>query len=222
MESFASDPATFIQTWLESQSRDLETILGSGPTEGMTVRQEDLRRSEFFGLPWVEEVRIFIMRLWMTRLSKFYFVRPLLFKKAYALPAKACSDADINLSLLFYFRFVFSLLYVRLARVDAKVDRDVAVNISNYTRTCLYPIYSAIVARRYGGLNVPLYLQLYNIPFQNHFKLPPRSILPYVSLAYEMNELSPDQIKLASPKRIMPKHSNVFANPDSSKLYNWP
>lgn len=55
LESFASDPATFIQTWLESQSRDLETILGSGPTEGMTVRQEDLRRSEFFGLPWVEE-----------------------------------------------------------------------------------------------------------------------------------------------------------------------
>ncbi|KAF8712550.1 hypothetical protein AX14_013008 [Amanita brunnescens Koide BX004] len=55
LESFANEPATFIQTWLESQSRDLETILGSGPTEGMTVRQEDLRRSEFFRLPWVEE-----------------------------------------------------------------------------------------------------------------------------------------------------------------------
>ncbi|KAH6904427.1 SWI/SNF complex 60 kDa subunit [Coprinopsis sp. MPI-PUGE-AT-0042] len=55
LESFANDPATFIQTWLESQSRDLESIMGSGPTEGLTVRQEELRRSEFFRLPWVEE-----------------------------------------------------------------------------------------------------------------------------------------------------------------------
>lgn len=60
LQSFADDPARFIQTWLESQSRDLETILGSGPTEGMTVRQEELRRSEFFQLPWVEEVRPFL------------------------------------------------------------------------------------------------------------------------------------------------------------------
>ncbi|PPQ81123.1 hypothetical protein CVT26_011233 [Gymnopilus dilepis] len=55
LESFANDPAQFIQTWLESQSRDLESILGSGPTEGNTIRQEELRRSEFFQLPWVEE-----------------------------------------------------------------------------------------------------------------------------------------------------------------------
>ncbi|KAF9007018.1 hypothetical protein BDQ17DRAFT_1389154 [Cyathus striatus] len=55
LESFANDPTGFIQTWLESQSRDLETILGSGPTEGATVRQEELKRSEFFQLPWVEE-----------------------------------------------------------------------------------------------------------------------------------------------------------------------
>jgi len=55
LESFANDPAQFIQTWLESQSRDLESILGHGPTEGMTVRQEELKRSEFFQLPWVEE-----------------------------------------------------------------------------------------------------------------------------------------------------------------------
>jgi SWI/SNF-related matrix-associated actin-dependent regulator of chromatin subfamily D len=41
--------------WLESQSRDLESVLGSGPSEGATVRAEDLRRSEFFKLPWVEE-----------------------------------------------------------------------------------------------------------------------------------------------------------------------
>jgi len=55
LESFAKDPAQFIQTWLESQSRDLESILGNGPMEGLTIRQEELRRSEFFQLPWVEE-----------------------------------------------------------------------------------------------------------------------------------------------------------------------
>ena len=72
------------------------------------MRQEDLRRSEFFGLPWVEEVRKFIMRRWMIWLSRFYFFRLLQFKKAYALPTKACSDADINLSIIFYVHFVFS------------------------------------------------------------------------------------------------------------------
>ncbi|KAJ7050510.1 SWI/SNF complex protein [Mycena amicta] len=55
LQSFARDPAHFIQTWLESQSRDLETVLGSGASEGLTIRQEELRRSEFFHLPWVEE-----------------------------------------------------------------------------------------------------------------------------------------------------------------------
>lgn len=55
LESFAQDPAQFIQTWLESQSRDLESIMSSGPYEGQTLRQEELKRSEFFQLPWVEE-----------------------------------------------------------------------------------------------------------------------------------------------------------------------
>lgn len=55
LRSFANDPQEFIQTWLESQSRDLESILGSGPSEGATLRQDDLRRSEYFKLPWVEE-----------------------------------------------------------------------------------------------------------------------------------------------------------------------
>ncbi|KAJ8516988.1 hypothetical protein ONZ45_g5755 [Pleurotus djamor] len=55
LESFANDPAQFIQTWLESQSRDLESILGAGATEYGTVRAEELKRSEFFRLPWVEE-----------------------------------------------------------------------------------------------------------------------------------------------------------------------
>ncbi|KAG9312916.1 SWI/SNF complex 60 kDa subunit [Chiua virens] len=55
LQSFAEDPARFIQTWLESQSRDLESVLGSGPSEGATIRAEELRRSDFFRLPWVEE-----------------------------------------------------------------------------------------------------------------------------------------------------------------------
>ncbi len=55
LNDFADNPAEFIQTWLESQSRDLESVLGSGPSEGHTVREEELKRSEFFRLPWVEE-----------------------------------------------------------------------------------------------------------------------------------------------------------------------
>ena len=55
LQSFASNPRDFIQTWLESQSRDLEAIMGSGPSVGATLRQDDLRRSEYFRLPWVEE-----------------------------------------------------------------------------------------------------------------------------------------------------------------------
>ncbi|KAH9936917.1 SWI/SNF complex 60 kDa subunit [Amylocystis lapponica] len=55
LRAFADDPREFIQTWLASQSRDLESVLGSGPSEGATARQEDLKRSEFFRLPWVEE-----------------------------------------------------------------------------------------------------------------------------------------------------------------------
>ena len=55
LTSFADDPAGFIDRWLASQSRDLESVLSSGPSEGMTVREEELKRSEFFRLPWVEE-----------------------------------------------------------------------------------------------------------------------------------------------------------------------
>jgi len=55
LQSFAGNPQEFIQTWLESQSRDLEAVLGSGPSEGATLRQDDLRRSDYFKLPWVEE-----------------------------------------------------------------------------------------------------------------------------------------------------------------------
>ncbi|KAH9170731.1 SWI/SNF complex subunit [Lactarius sanguifluus] len=55
LQSFAEEPSGFVQTWLASQSRDLESILGSGPSEGATIRKEDLSRSEFFRMPWVEE-----------------------------------------------------------------------------------------------------------------------------------------------------------------------
>jgi SWI/SNF-related matrix-associated actin-dependent regulator of chromatin subfamily D len=55
LRSFSDDPAEFIQKWLASQSKDLETVLGSGISDGATVRLEDLKRSEFFKLPWVAE-----------------------------------------------------------------------------------------------------------------------------------------------------------------------
>ncbi|PAV15930.1 SWI SNF complex 60 kDa subunit [Pyrrhoderma noxium] len=55
LESFADDPADFINKWLASQSRDLESVLAAGPSEGLSVREEELKRSEFFRLPWVEE-----------------------------------------------------------------------------------------------------------------------------------------------------------------------
>ncbi|KAH9980570.1 SWI/SNF complex subunit [Russula compacta] len=45
LSSFAEDPSV----------ADLESILGSGPSEGATIRKEDLSRSEFFRMPWVEE-----------------------------------------------------------------------------------------------------------------------------------------------------------------------
>lgn len=48
---FAADPAGFVQKWLASQSRDLEVIVGN--EHG--VKDEDLKRSDFFRMPWVEE-----------------------------------------------------------------------------------------------------------------------------------------------------------------------
>lgn len=84
LRSFSADPAAFVQTWLASQARDLDSVLGTseaailgpgggalgggaiggagsapgaGADEGPSrkVRTEELRRSEFFQLPWVEE-----------------------------------------------------------------------------------------------------------------------------------------------------------------------
>ncbi|KAG8714226.1 SWI/SNF complex component snf12 [Ceratobasidium sp. 394] len=61
-KSFAADPQRFIHRWIESQARDLDTILGQGGMAGsgnskpqVGLGDEDLRRSEFFRLPWVRE-----------------------------------------------------------------------------------------------------------------------------------------------------------------------
>lgn len=47
--NFAKDPQKFINEWLVSQSKDLETILGAE----RGVPSELIRRSEFYKMPWV-------------------------------------------------------------------------------------------------------------------------------------------------------------------------
>lgn len=54
---YSKDPANFINRWLASQARDLDAILGrqigvSGENGG-NVREEDLRRTDIFKMPWV-------------------------------------------------------------------------------------------------------------------------------------------------------------------------
>lgn len=51
-ESFSENPQQFLSEWLTSQSRDLETILGTD----RGVPDELMRRSDFFRLPWVRTV----------------------------------------------------------------------------------------------------------------------------------------------------------------------
>ncbi|KAJ1557186.1 SWI/SNF complex component snf12, partial [Cladochytrium tenue] len=50
MLAFAKDPVNFVNRWVASQSRDLETILG-----GARTGVEEMRHSEFYRRPWVEE-----------------------------------------------------------------------------------------------------------------------------------------------------------------------
>ena len=53
-----TSPSEFIQQWLATQARDLDTMLGYsiGPAgNGSSVTEEDLRRSDLFSLPWVDE-----------------------------------------------------------------------------------------------------------------------------------------------------------------------
>lgn len=59
LQAFSKDPANFINRWLASQARDLDLILGrqvgvSGENGG-NIREEDLRRTDLFKMPWVEE-----------------------------------------------------------------------------------------------------------------------------------------------------------------------
>lgn len=49
LNAFIEDPRSVVKTWLESQSHDLDIILGN--EQG--IREEDLKNSEFFSLPWV-------------------------------------------------------------------------------------------------------------------------------------------------------------------------
>lgn len=48
----------FIQNWLAAQARDLDTMLGYQVGlggNGGSVTEEDLRRSDLFNMPWVDE-----------------------------------------------------------------------------------------------------------------------------------------------------------------------
>lgn len=112
LESFANDPAQFIQTWLESQSRDLECILGSGPSEGQTVRQEELKRSEFFQLPWVEEVcksYLYILS-WVSDLMSVN--RPWRSRRVSVCRTRESHDMYRSFSWLLCIPCIFSLLFI--------------------------------------------------------------------------------------------------------------
>lgn len=48
-----------MHNWLAAQARDLDQMLGyqigAPGTNGGSVREEDLRRSDLFQMPWVDE-----------------------------------------------------------------------------------------------------------------------------------------------------------------------
>ena len=55
----SANPHAFIHNWLAAQARDLDQMLGYqigvAGANGGNVREEDLRRSDLFRLPWVDE-----------------------------------------------------------------------------------------------------------------------------------------------------------------------
>ncbi|ODO08498.1 hypothetical protein L198_00228 [Cryptococcus wingfieldii CBS 7118] len=59
LESFAANPQSFINSYLAAQARDLDLSLGyqigQATANGGSVREEDLRRSDLFQMPWVDE-----------------------------------------------------------------------------------------------------------------------------------------------------------------------
>jgi len=50
-QSLAENPKAFVNRWLESQSKDLDILLGN--EHG--IREEDLKNADFFRGPWVDE-----------------------------------------------------------------------------------------------------------------------------------------------------------------------
>ncbi len=55
----STNPQIFIQNWLAAQARDLDSMLGyqvgNPAVNGGNIREEDLRRSDLFNMPWVDE-----------------------------------------------------------------------------------------------------------------------------------------------------------------------
>lgn len=66
----STDPANFINRWLSTQARDLDLILGNQigaiGSNGGGVREEDLRRSDLFKLPWVRAADVSEVHLLTT------------------------------------------------------------------------------------------------------------------------------------------------------------
>ena len=52
LNEFSKDSATFIKNWINSQSRDMDLLLG---TEHAGVPLEDMRRADFYRRDWVNE-----------------------------------------------------------------------------------------------------------------------------------------------------------------------
>ena len=57
-ESFAADPQGHLRTWIASQARDLDALLGGGNTDSTPFSAEELKRAETFRGPWVDEAVI--------------------------------------------------------------------------------------------------------------------------------------------------------------------
>ncbi|WFD34658.1 non-specific serine/threonine protein kinase [Malassezia cuniculi] len=58
-ESFAADPQGHLHTWIASQARDLDALLGSsGRTDNTPFSAEELKRAETFRGHWVDEAVI--------------------------------------------------------------------------------------------------------------------------------------------------------------------
>lgn len=63
LANFARDPQAHLRTWIASQARDLDAILGNNPTPGAggsvsTFTAEEMRRAETFRGQWVDEAVI--------------------------------------------------------------------------------------------------------------------------------------------------------------------